>query len=97
MPLIKRFIPGMEDYLAIVRRYKNEFERQEKVNASLKREIEESKVGIKERLDAQQLRQNYERLKTIYDAIPEDIRREAAMSLRAQQQRQPRERGVGDR
>jgi hypothetical protein len=78
IPLIKRFIPGMEDYLAVVRRYKGEFERQERVNASLKK---------KERLEAQQLRQNYERLKTVYNTIPEDIRREAAAQVNRQRQR----------
>ena len=87
-------MPGMEDYLAIVRRYKGEFVRQEKVNASLKKEVEAGKIGIHERMDAQQLRKNYEKLKTIYDAIPEDIRREAVASLKTQQ-RQPRERERG--
>jgi hypothetical protein len=87
IPLIKRFIPGVEDYLAVVRRYKGEFERQERVNAFLKKEVEDSKVGIKERLEAQQLRQNYGRLKAIYNAIPEDIRREAAAEVNHQRQR----------
>jgi hypothetical protein len=98
IPMIRRFIPNMEDYLEVVKRYKDEFERQEKANASLKKEVEASKVSINERLDAYQLRKNYDRLKAIYDAIPEDIRREAAASLRSQQhQRQPHERGWGDR
>jgi hypothetical protein len=93
IPLIKRFIPGMEDYLAVVRSYKGEFERQERVNASLKKEVEDSKIGIKERLEAQQLRQNYERLKTVYSAIPEDIRREAAAEVNRQRKRPQHDRG----
>ena len=60
----------MESFEEQIKKYRREFERQEKVNASLKNEIEASKVGIKERLDAQQVRQNYERLKTVYEAIP---------------------------
>ena len=87
----------MESFEAQIKKYRREFERQEKVNASLKNEIEASKVGIIERLDAQQVKKDFERLKTVYEAIPEDIRREALASLRAQQQRQPRERGSGDR
>lgn len=93
IPLITRFIPNMEIYLSSVKKYKDEFERQERVNASLKKEIEASKMSINERLDAHQLRRDFDRLKAIYDAIPEEYRREAAQSLRAKQQRQPRERG----
>jgi len=87
----------MESFEAQIKKYRREFERQEKVNASLKNGIEASKVGIIERLDAQQVKKDFERLKTVYEAIPEDVRREAIASLRTQQQRQPRERGSGDR
>jgi len=89
-PLITRFIPNMEIYVANIKKYKDEFERQEKVNASLKKEIEASKVGINERLDAMQMRSNFDKLKSIYDAIPEDIRREAAQSLCTKQKSQSR-------
>ena len=95
--LLNKFFPGMESFEAQIRKYRREFERQEKVNASLKTEIEASKVGIMERLEAQQVKKDFERLKIVYEAIPEDIRREALASLRAQQQRQPRERGLDDR
>jgi len=93
MPMITRFIPNMEVYLSTVKKYKGEFERQEKINASLKKEIESSKITINERMDAIQLQRNFDKLKAIYDAIPEEYRREAAQSLRVKQQRQPRERG----
>jgi len=93
MPMITRFIPNMEVHLSTVKKYKGEFERQEKINASLKKEIESSKITINERMDAIQLQRNFDKLKAIYDAIPEEYRREAAQSLRVKQQRQPRERG----
>ena len=83
----------MEVCLSTVKKYKDEYERQERVNASLKKEIEASKISINERLDAMQMRRDFDKLKAIYDAIPEEYRREAAQSLRAKQQRQPRERG----
>jgi len=98
IPMIQRFIPKMEDYLGTIRRYKAEFERQERANASLRKEVEDSKIGIRERLDAYQLRLNYDRLKEIYNAIPEDIRRDAVASLRHQQaQHQPKKREWGER
>ena len=93
VPLIARFIPNLEIYSSTIKKYKDEFERQERANASLKKEIEASKMSIDERFDAMQLRRNFDKLKAIYDEIPEEYRREAAQSLRAKQQRQPRERG----
>ena len=95
MPMIMQFIPGMESYLEKLKKYKGEFERQERVNASLKKEIEASKMSINEQLDALQMRRNFDRLKAVHDMIPEEYRRQAVMSLKAQQQqRQPRERGA---
>ena len=61
-----------------MKRYKSELDRQERVNESLKREIERNKPSVTEQMEAYSLKQNYERLKKMYNAIPEEIRREAA-------------------
>ena len=83
----------MESYLEKLKKYKGEFERQERVNASLRKEIEASKLSTNERLEAQYVQRNFDKLKATYYRIPEEYRREAEKSLRNQQQRQPRERG----
>jgi len=83
--LIKTFLPKAENFFTVLTRYKNEFERQERVNKSLRQKIEDSKPSMKEQLEAYDLKRNYERLKKMYNAIPEDIRREAI------QARKPRE------
>jgi hypothetical protein len=89
--VIHKFIPQAEDFFSILKRYKGEMERQERDNAHLKqevssvlREVEASKPSIAEQMERQYLKRDYERLKKLYAAIPEDIRREAEKRTRKQ-------------
>ncbi len=80
--LIKKFMPRAESYFTVIKRYKGEMDRLEKVNTSLKKEIEANKPTIKEQLEANQLKRDYERIKGLYAAIPEEIRREVQEQAR---------------
>lgn len=80
--LLQRFLPGMEDYATLLRRYKSEFERQERDNAALAQELEQSRPSITKQLAAERLKKEYERLRRVVDAVPADIRREAEAAIR---------------
>ena len=80
--LLQRFLPDMDDYATLLRRYKSEFERQERDNAALAQRLEQSKPNITEQLAAERFKKDYERLRRIVDAIPADIRKEAEATLR---------------
>jgi len=80
--LLQRFLPDMDDYATLLWRYKSESERQEQDNAALAQRLEQSKPSIAEQLAAEQLENDYERLRRIVDAIPEDIRKEAGATPR---------------
>ena len=80
--LLQRFLPGMEDYATLLRRYKNAFERQERENAALAQKLEQNKPSITEQLTAERLKKEYEHLRRVVDAVPADIRREAETAIR---------------
>jgi hypothetical protein len=85
--LLQRFLPAMEDYATLLKRYKGEFERQERDNAALAQRLEQSKPSITEHLEAERFKKDYERLRRIVDAIPADIRKEVEAALRSHKNR----------
>lgn len=85
--LLQRFLPAMEDYATLLRRYKSEFERQERDNAALAQRLEQSKPSITEQIEAERFKKDYERLRRIVDAIPADIRKEVEAALRSHKNR----------
>lgn len=82
LSLLQKFLPAMEDYATLLKRYKTEFERQERDNSALTQKLEQSKPSIKERLAAEQIKKDYAHLRRVVDAIPTDIRREAESAIR---------------
>jgi len=95
-PMLRKFIPKVEDYFTHIKRYKGEFERQERENAALEREIADGKLNMSERLQMYDLQARHERLVKIYNAIPEDERKKAMRSLQPQGRRS-HERSRGER
>jgi len=72
-----------------MKRYKGEFERQERENAALEKEIADGNLGLSERLQMYNLKRDYEQLKTVYNAVPKEERKKAARAV-SQPQRQAR-------
>ena len=60
---------------------KHEFERQERENAALEKEIADGKLGLSERLQMYNLKRDYDQLKAVYNAVPEEERKKAARAV----------------
>jgi len=80
-PMLHKFIPQAESYFTHMKRYKQEFERQERENAALEKEIADGKLGLSERLQMYNLQRDYEQLKRVYSAVPEEERKKAARAV----------------
>jgi len=80
-PMLHKFIPQAESYFTHMKRYKREFERQERENAALEKEIADGKLGLSERLQMYNLQRDYEQLKRVYSAVPEEERKKAARAV----------------
>ncbi len=78
MELLKKFFPDMEILETRFRRYKREFDRQEKENAALaKKAAAGEKEGFTKRLETAQLQADYYNLRRFVDSLPEEIRQQA--------------------
>jgi hypothetical protein len=83
--LLQKFFPDMEGLETRLRRYKRELDRQEKENADLVKKIDAAKPSIKDRLTEGNLLSEVQSLRRLYNAVPEDIRREVEATLRKPQ------------
>ena len=81
VPMLQKFIPQAEDYFTHMKWYKREFERQERENAALEKEIADGKLGLSERLQMYNLKRDYDQLKAVYNAVPEEERKKAARAV----------------
>jgi len=80
--LLQKFFPDMEDFETRTRKYKREFERQERENKELSKKLNDSKESMKDRLDRGSLQSEVQDLRRFYNAVPDDIKREVESALR---------------
>ena len=77
----------MENFETHIRKYKREFERMEKENAVLyEKAVAGEKVGIKKQLDENKLRSDYNNLRRFVDSLPEEIKQQALLPQKTQNQ-----------
>jgi hypothetical protein len=88
--LLQKFFPDMENLETRTRRYKREFDRQERENAELTKKLNAAKPSIIDQLARGNLQIEVQDLRRFYNAVPDDIRREVEASMR-----QPRQHGRG--
>jgi hypothetical protein len=80
--LLQKFFPDMEDFETRTRKYKREFERQERENKELNEKLDKAKPSIQEQLAIGSLQSEVQGLRRFYNAVPEDIKREVESALR---------------
>lgn len=85
--LLQKFFPDMEGLETRLRRYKREFDRQEKENADLVKKVNAAKPSIKDQLEKGNLFSEVQDLRRFYAAVPDDIKREVEAAIRQPQQR----------
>ena len=94
--LLKKFIPGMEDYEKQARKYRREIKALEAENAKLENEkaASEQKAEASENarkgkmLATAQLQADYHNLRRFVDSLPEDIVKQAQQTTKNQQKRE---------
>ena len=85
--LLRKFFPNMEDFEAMVRKYRREIERLEKENTALSIKAEAGeKVSVAKQLSENKLRSEYQSLRRFVDALPEEIKRQAKTPRETQYQ-----------
>jgi hypothetical protein len=84
--LLRKFFPDMEDFETRTRKYKREFERQERENKELNKKLDKAKPSIQDQLARGSLQSEVQDLRRFYNAVPEDIKREVENALRQPQQ-----------
>lgn len=92
LELLAKFFPKAEAHMGQVKKYEATLNYLTQENASLKKEVNDSKVSIKERLEARDLKNENARLQRFIDSIPQDI-----MSEIQSQQRHSPQKGRYDR
>lgn len=90
--LLHKFFPSAEAYMGQMKKYQSTIDSYAEENTELKKEVNASKVSIKERLDIGKLKQEKEQLQRFIDSIPQDL-----MTEIKQQQRLSPQKGRYDR
>lgn len=83
--LLKKFFPKAEAHMGQMKKYKSTIDSLTQENGSLQKEVNDSKISIKERLEAGTLRQENEKLQRFIDSIPQDMMKE----IQSQQRQTP--------
>lgn len=85
--LLQKFFPNMERFETQVKKYKREIDQLEKENAALAKKAEAGKkVSINRQLDENKLRSDYQNLRRFMDSLPDEIKRQARLPQKFQNQ-----------
>ena len=82
--LLQKFFPNMEGFETRIRRYKREFDRQERENAALTKKLDATKPSIMDRLENGKLLSEVQDLRRFVDSLPEEVKRQARLPQRSQ-------------
>ena len=82
--LLQKFFPDMEGFETRLRRYKREFERQEKENAVLIKKLDDAKPRMAEQLERGKLLSEVNELRRFVDSLPEEVKRQARTTQKSQ-------------
>jgi len=87
LALLNKFFPSMENFEAQVKKYRREIDNLEKENAALSKRAEAGeKVSISRELTQNKLRSDYEELRRFVDSLPEEVKQQARLPRKSQNQ-----------
>ena len=85
--LLQKFFPNLERFETQVRKYKREIDYLEKENAALaKKAASNEKDSIGRQMETAKLQANYHNLQRFVDSLPDEIKRQARLTQKSQQQ-----------